>query len=38
MFELNDTVTMDAAKLGNEMRYLNDADETNCSSRGESSA
>lgn len=35
MFQLNATFTMDAAKLGNEMRFMNDARVTNCQARGE---
>jgi len=30
MFQLNKYVTMDAAKLGNEMRYLNHSQDPNC--------
>jgi hypothetical protein len=34
-FQLNRYVTMDAEKLGNEMRYLNDGEGTNCQALGE---
>ena len=35
MFQLNKFVTVDAEKLGNEMRYLNDANETKCEAKGD---